>query len=110
MGWLTSEADPYVMRESRIIQAKWALLKKMENAPGVIDINDQFTWDGVAYSPVLTVVHQRVAPHANNQQRTESGVKGIADQSRTNVQEKRGMPATSQTSTTNVNTTNKSSC
>ncbi len=89
MGWLTAEADPYVMRESRIIQAEWALLEKMANAPGEININDESTWNDIAYSPVLTVVHQRVAPHANNQQRTESGVKGIADQSRTNVHEKR---------------------
>ena len=34
------EADPYVTRESRIIQAEWALLENMANAPGEININD----------------------------------------------------------------------
>jgi hypothetical protein len=85
MGWLTAEADPYVMRELRIIQAEWALLEKMANAPGEININDESSWNDVDYSPVLAVVHQRVALYVNNQQRTESGVKGIADQSRTNI-------------------------
>jgi hypothetical protein len=40
MGWLTAEVDPYVTRESRIIQAEWALLENMANAPGEININD----------------------------------------------------------------------
>ena len=44
---------------------------------------DPATWGNDDYDPVLDIVHQQIAPHANYQQRTESGVKGIADQSGT---------------------------
>ena len=65
------------------------LLKKIAKATNVVDMYDSSTWDGIDFEPVLDIVHRQIAPHANHQQRTESGVKGIADQSRTGVGEDR---------------------
>lgn len=89
MSYLTRSADPYEMIESPIIKKEWPLLKKMAEANVVYDIYDSTTWDDLDLEPVLDIVHRRIAPHANNQQRTESGVKSIADQSRTGVKEDR---------------------
>jgi hypothetical protein len=90
MSYLTRSADPYDMIESPIIKKEWPLLKKMAETNVVYDIYDSTTWDDLDLEPVLLdIVHRQIAPHANNQQRTESGVKSIADQSRTGVKEDR---------------------
>jgi hypothetical protein len=89
MAFLTAGANPFAMREDPIIQKEWPLLKKIAKATNVVDMYDSSTWDGIDFEPVLDIVHRQIAPHANHQQRTESGVKGIADQSRTGVGEDR---------------------
>jgi hypothetical protein len=61
----------------------------MAEATNVVDIYDSSTWDGIDFEPILDIVHRQIEPHANHQQRTESGVKGIADQPRTGVGEDR---------------------
>ena len=62
----------------------------MAQSDHVIDIYDEETWNGdCSYESVLDVVHKRIASHPNQQQRVESGVKGIADQSQTGVGEER---------------------
>ena len=89
MAFLTAGADPFAMREDHIIKKEWPLLKKMAKATNVVAIYDSSTWDGIDFEPILDIVYRQVAPHANHQQRTESGVKSIAYQSRTGVGEDR---------------------
>ena len=78
------EQIPFILRDI------WPALKKMAQSDHVIDIYDEETWNGdCSYESVLDVVHKRIASHPNQQQRVESGVKGIADQSQTGVGEER---------------------
>ena len=85
MGFLTAGADLFVLREDPIIMQVWPLLQKMAMASSVVDIYDPATSGNDDNDPVLDIVHRQIAPHANHQQKTESGVKGIADQSHTGV-------------------------
>jgi hypothetical protein len=71
------------MREDPIIKKEWSLLKKIVEGSNVVDIYDSSTWGSDDLEPVFNIVLRQIAPHKNHQQRTESGVKGIADQSRT---------------------------
>ena len=90
MMFLTANADPFVLKDDHIIRSIWPALQKMARSNQVIDIYDKTTWgNDESYETVLNVVHRRIAPHLNQQQRVESGVKGIADQSRTGVGEER---------------------
>ncbi len=75
------------MRKDHIIKKEWPLLKKTAKATNVVDIYDSLTWDGIDFELILDIVYRQIAPHANHQQRMESGVKGIAVQSRTGVGE-----------------------
>ena len=91
MPFLVYDANPKAIRQSPIFDdpAVWQLLMDIGQSPDIIDIYDTETWNGKDYSPVLDVVHRRIANHANHQQRIESMVKAIADHSRTNVKENR---------------------
>ena len=91
MPFLVYNANPTAIRQSPIFEdpTVWQLLMDIAQSPDIIDIYDTDTWNGKDYSPVLDVVHRRIANHANHQQRIESMVKAIADHSRTNVGENR---------------------
>jgi hypothetical protein len=57
----------------------------MAEASNVVDIYDWSTWGGVDFEPVLDIVHQQIAPHANHQQRRESRMKAFANQLHTGM-------------------------
>jgi hypothetical protein len=86
-----NNADPYKMRESHIIKPQWPLLKKMAESETIIDVYNKTSWgaDDTLFNPVYKIVHTQIAPHAHHQQWTETYVKGMADQARTNVGDER---------------------
>jgi hypothetical protein len=88
MSFLTRNANPYKMRESHLIKPQWPLLKEIAESDSVINIYEHKK-DGMRYKPVYNIVHQQIAIHGHQQQGTESYVKAIADQARTNVSEER---------------------
>ena len=87
MLYLLSDVDPFQLRDNTILSQQWPLLKEAAESGRIIDFYNPETWgdDKTKYNPVLDIIHQQIAPNSHEQQRTESYVKAIADQSRTNV-------------------------
>jgi hypothetical protein len=87
MPFLVFNAEPEAVRASPIFSDPevWELCMIIAQSSTDIDIYDPATWGDTDYTPVLDVVHTRIASHTSHQQQVEGSIKDISDHSRTGV-------------------------
>ena len=87
MPFLVFNAEPEAVRASPIFSDPevWELCMKIAQSTTDINIYNPATWGDTDYTPVLDVVHTRIADHTSHQQQVEGAIKDISDHSRTGV-------------------------
>ena len=89
LRWLTSDADPSAILKDDLICCQKDLWWRMLRADKTADLFDETTWQGTNYTPLVDLVHGRIAIHGVHQQRCENHVQMSALVSSTNVIEAR---------------------
>ena len=68
MEYLTKDADANDMLRDPLVVCQWDLWMNMVFAEDVVDLFDNDSWEGVDYTPLVDLVHQRIATHPLHQQ------------------------------------------
>lgn len=90
MEYLTAGVDPWELLKIPMITDNKELLLKMVQSEKVVNIYDKETWGEDDFTPIVLLVHRRVAPHCCHQQAVENHVQAAGHVRKTNVGEERG--------------------